>query len=83
MISLTVNIFYYTEEQQRLIDASIDISDDIENSNTKEHTFYNIAFIRPYGKYCEIGCDGDNFIANESYESIKQRIDEKRIYTLN
>jgi len=83
MILLECKVFWYTKEQQKLAELEQEITDPIEESDLKDHTFYSIDFIRPFSKYCEIGSNGDVLVANESYEEIKKRIETNLIFLYN
>ncbi len=72
---ITVQIFWNTAEQQKKAEMGVEIEDPIESADLKTHTFYQIAFIRPYGEYCEIGSNGEIYVANASYENVMKGIE--------
>lgn len=80
MIALECNIFWYTEDQKKISDLGKEVEDPIESSDLKPHTFYKISFIRPYKNYCEIGSNGEIYVVNESYETIKSRIEKNVMF---
>lgn len=80
MIALECEVFWYTEEQKKIVDLGQEVSDPIESGDLKKHTFYQISFIRPYYQYCEVGSNGDVYIVNASYEQIKSRIEKNVMF---
>jgi hypothetical protein len=84
MIQLECQVFVYNEEQDKLIDAGIEIEDDITKADLVKFTFYNIDAIKPYDhRFCTIYTSGDMFIVNQSYETMEKRIQQQMTFRFN
>jgi len=83
MIEIDLEVLWLTDEQQELENASVSVP--IEDCITKTHTFYQISFIRKRTEknLCEVGSNGEDFIINEPYESVKQKIKDQIIFKWN
>lgn len=74
---LELNVLWHTDEGQTLADAGLEV--DKQYTTVKAHTFYSIENIRPYEddeckNYCKLSSGGVQYIVNESYEVVKQKI---------
>lgn len=77
-MNLTLDIFWFTDEEQKLHDAGIEVKTKVKDAITKEVTFYNIDHIHSTESgFCQIFSGGEDFIANESYRSVKKKIEDR------
>lgn len=76
-MEIELDIFFNTSETSTLNDLGVEFS--LNQSETRKVTFYNINGIAPYfdkddTEYCAILSNGSEFIANETYTVIKNKI---------
>ena len=84
MIQLELKVFVYTEEQEKFIDSGIEFDYNISDADLEDYTFYNINVIKAYDKrYCSILSNGETFVVNESYESVKAKIQQQLTFRFN
>ena len=83
MIELDLEVLWLTDEQTKLEKAVVEI--DFKDCDTKTHTFYCIAALRPHEEkgYCEVLCNNDLFTIKESYESVRQKIKNQMNFKWN
>jgi hypothetical protein len=83
-MELSLDVLWYTDEQQKLIDAGLDKDFDLDDCIFKEHTFYSINVIREYEKgYTTIFAGDDSFVVKKSYEEVKELIRNQMAYRYN
>ncbi len=76
-MEVTLNVFWISVEMTELI--SLGHSVDVSKCTVEERTFYMISNVSPFeGNFCEVVSDGCDYIANESFESVKKKIRESR-----
>jgi len=85
---LTLQIFELTERQQRQqneADEDEEIEINLKECDLVDHTFYEVSYIKPLdnGKFCLISSGGDLFSVNESYMSVKGKIQDQKVIQLN
>lgn len=82
MIELDLQVLWCTDEMWDKQNMNMEY--DIEDSDLKPHTFYHISHIRPYDEEkCTVISDGCVYIMNESYEVVKQKIHDQRVFKFN
>lgn len=76
-MEVTLKVFWIpTEIEEMIADGK---SVDVSNFETEERTFYIIANVSPYeGNFCVVASDGCDFIANESFNSVRRKIRESK-----
>lgn len=84
MKGVIIHVLALSEEQQKLSSQGILDEDNIVLDTTKKMTFYNIDYVCDYdGKRCILSSGGEDFIANESEESVNQKIRAAQMIMLN
>ena len=82
MIGVELQVFWLSEEDYSAQNAGVEV--ELEECLLKRHTFYSIDYIRPYrNNYCELSSGNADFIINESYESVKKKLDRTSFTSQN
>ena len=84
-MEISLNVFCLETDNQ--IDAQeIGLTINLDECIVKEFTFFNIDFISPVrnnDKYCNVSSGGEDFVVNQSYESVKKMIHDNKICNFN
>lgn len=84
MILLECEYWEFNDEQQKLYELDDKTDLKIEEGNLKIATFYAIDNISPFQeKYCLLSSGGINFAINDTYESVKSKIENNIIFVYN
>jgi hypothetical protein len=84
MILLECEYWEFNDQQQKLYDLDNKNNFILEDGNLKKATFYTVNNISPYqGKYCLLDSGGTNYAINESYASVKKRIEKNLFFIYN
>ena len=83
MIAIDLDVLWLTDELKPIQEAGIDVP--LEECAIKTHTFCIIAAVRPHDNpnYCEILCDGEVFIINEPFLSVRNKIKDQLVLKWN
>ena len=80
-MNLKLTVFELTEEQEEAQEDGLQLR--LEDCDTAEITFWNIANVKPVGQYCIISSDGSFYTVNESAESVNKKIEERKAFLFN
>ena len=82
-VGIKVKVFYLEgEDALQLEDLGVEIK--LEDCVLKTYTLYNIDFVTEYDKkYCSVSCGGEDFLVNETMDSVNKRISESRNFLYN
>lgn len=81
-----LDLMVFCVKDEDLDSQEIGLNIPLKDYETRVFTFYNIDYIsldRDNPKYTLIGSNCDEYICNESYEVVKERIEQLRILRFN